>query len=108
MIRMWSQRFEVGGDYMLADYDPETRTLHLLEGRQAGTSFHWEGEGEPWDAPGTVEIVYDDGERAQAGPFPAMWERAVEGQPPSPGYGTTPSEDELFIGELLSGFGLEL
>ena len=102
LIRLYTNRSR--GEYAIADYDPVKRTITVVEGTCSGGgysvgpggSFPWAAAFEPWEAPTPIRVPYNGSVYAPAEPPSALFERFVEDQEPSPGYGPTPSEKETF------------
>ena len=61
----------------------------------------WAGVREPWE---NQHVGIQTPDASGTASFPALWERAVDGQLPSPGYGPVPSTDELELAFIDKGF----
>lgn len=82
-------------------YDPKTKNITCTD----GNVMTWNGNDNPWDAPGRVTIEYKDGTKAKTKHhFPAMWAKVgADGKDP-PGYGDTPTKAELALDKLLNRY----
>jgi hypothetical protein len=108
-IRLYSQRGPSRG-YAIADYDLETRALHIIEKWEFGERVPvptavdtFTVEHEPWES---AEItVIEEGAIAGTLVLGPVWKQALADGSVPPGYGPTPSEDEVATTELLTGLG---